>query len=215
MTAIENVALYHSIARSMRPGDVILLEAVRNPLATIIRAVQGSPISHCGCISQAIHPQDPNAQDVVMGECTIHNGVSGAQRHSLLEVLQTRYPDGRAWLGRLSDRNRARLDLARFYEFLGDAECTVKYGVVNLFEYLLRTIPILGMRIFQSEDKHRMVCDSFVIAWLQYAGERNGLLQGVNYQLETPQQLAEARIYSGPAVQIWGEPKEIPKFNTI
>jgi hypothetical protein len=110
---------------------------------------------------------------------------------------------------RLDDATRSKIDWFKFYEVIGAAEDHIGYDIPDLFEFLIRDLPILGARVAQGEHKARMVCSSWVTAVL----ESCGVLTGINWTEVTPQQLVEMHIYQD-FLPLLGNPKP-SRFNTI
>ena len=105
---------------------------------------------------------------------------------------------------------RARLDLMKFYEWIGECDGLVTYDTRDLFEFLLREIPIAGAREWQQESSKAMVCSGFVTSTLIKSGV---LSPGINWTQWGPQQLVECGIYKA-CVPLLGNPT-LTRFNTL
>jgi hypothetical protein len=202
---MNDLAAYNAVKSKLRPGDIIMLWGA-SPLSWAIELFSGSGPSHCQIVRQAARGD----ADVMVTESTIENGRNGVQAHALGLRIATYDRGGRFAALRLSDEIRAKIDWFEFYKFIGEIDGSVKYGTVDLFEYLLREVPILGHYLFQDEHKSTMVCSSLVVAVL----EKCGVLRGINWTTASPQQIVEMAIYQPDPLPLLGKPK-LKRFNTV
>jgi hypothetical protein len=141
-------------------------------------------------------------------ESTIEGEINGVQTASLEARLQSL--NGSAlWLP-LSEEARHAIGWFEFYAAIGEADGRVKYGAIDLLEFLLRDVPILGTRLAQVAHTDQMVCSAFA-AWVY---SRAGLLRGVNWSELSPQDLCEMRLFA-ECVPLVGKPPKIRRFNTV
>ncbi len=110
----------------------------------------------------------------------------------------------------MSDEVRKLIDWEGFFASIGAADGILKYDVKGLFGFLARSIPILGPRIFQTENQKQMVCSAYVVHVLEGAH----VLRGINDSKTTPADVAEMAIYK-ECVQLIGTPGKIARFNTL
>jgi hypothetical protein len=194
---------YKETAPTMRPGDIIAFHGVAL-ISDLIDEVSRSPISHIATVRQAAR----GAYDVVITESTIDGGVSGPQSHPLGQVLAAEYAAGRAWLVRLAESTRARVDLEKFYAFIGACEGSVHYDIAGLFGFLERKLPVLGHYLCQKENPREMFCDAYALAILEADG---GEPLDIDWREQTPQEFLDLPLF-GECVQIWGAPPATIRF---
>jgi hypothetical protein len=192
------------MSSQIRAGDIIAFQGA-GVLSGLIEAFSAGP-SHIGIIRQSWHP---NAITILMSESTIDGARNGVQTNPLADRLAN-YDGAAFWLP-LSEEVHEAIDWFKFYQFIGGAEDFVKYATNDLFDFILRDLPIAGVRLWQQEDRARMVCSGFVTAALEAAG----VLRGINWSKVSPQDLVEMKLYRGDAVQLVGAPATLSQFNTL
>ena len=200
---MNDLAQYNGVRSLLRPGDLVMFWG-KSPLSFAIELIDAGP-SHSAIIRQPFTPES----DATICQSTIQNGHNGVQTDPLGATIAG-YDTGASIAAlRLDDATRSRIDWFKFYEVIGAAEDRVGYDIPDLFEFLIRDVPILGARVAQGEHKARMVCSSWVTAVL----ESCGVLTGINWTQVTPQQLVEMHIYQD-FLPLLGNPKP-SRFNTI
>jgi hypothetical protein len=200
---MNDLTQYNAIRGRLRPGDIIVFWG-RAPLSLLIEFFDAGP-SHCAIVRQ---PLTADGDDVTISQSTIQHGVNGVQTDPLGWTIAA-YGAGEIAALRLDDATRAKIDWQKFYKTIGAAEGSVQYDTADLVEFLLRDIPVLGVRAAQGEHKTKMVCSAWVTALL----EASGVLRGIDYTATTPQQLVEMRLYSD-CLPLLGNPHP-SQFNTI
>ena len=203
---MNDLTQYLAVCHQMLPADVVVFAGTQ-PISRAIDLFEGSFITHCGLVRQGIHLDTP---DVLLSESTIENGKSGAQTNPLGTTLANYGPGARAWWLQLADEDRKLINWKGFYQAIGEADGIVPYDIPGLGGFLARTIPVLGPRIFQTENQRQRVCSAHVV----YVLEGSKLLRGFNYSKVTPQDVVEMKLYSR-CVQILGEPSSLIRFNTL
>ncbi len=201
---MNDLARYHAAAKDIRAGDLIAFQGA-GILSGLIRAFSAGP-SHIGICRQAWNVR---ATTILMAESTIDGARNGVQTNPL-EARLANYDGSAVWLP-LSEEIHKAIDWFKFYQFIGGAEDFVKYATNDLFDFILRGLPVAGVRLWQQEDRARMVCSGFVTAVL----EASGVLRGINWSKVSPQDLVEMRIYRGDVVQLVGPPMTLTAFNTV
>jgi hypothetical protein len=199
---VNSLTQYSAAKGQLRAGDVVVFYGT----ALTSRAIElfATGPSHVAIIRQPV----AEGADVKICHSTIDHGVNGVQTEPLGEIIADYGPVSVAAL-RLSDAARKRIDWFEFYKVIGASDGFVKYDVANLFDFLIRDIPVLGARVAQGENKTAMVCSSWVTAVL----EASGLLTGINWTKVSPQDIVEMHIYEG-SVPLLGNPK-LTRFNTV
>ena len=203
---MNDLTQYLAVRSQIRAGDLIAFEG-RDVLSSLIEVFGNGP-SHIAIVRN----QDTanQASPVTITESTIENGRNGVQTNRLSERLASYDTGARAWWLPLSDEIRREIDWFKFYQFIGASEDHVGYDTMDLFEFILRGLPIVGSRIAQKENREQMVCSGFVAAVL----ESCGVLRGINFSKTTPGDLTSMRLYRD-CVQILGKPGTIHDFNTL
>jgi len=200
---MNDLAQYNRVRSLLRPGDLVMFWGTA-PLAWAIEWIDAGP-SHSAIVRQPLTAES----DATISQSTIQNGHNGVQTDPLGAAIAG-YDTGASIAAlRLDDATRSRIDWERFYAVIGAAEDRVAYDIPDLFEFLLRDVPILGARVAQGEHKAKMVCSSWVTAVL----ESCGVLRGINWTQVTPQQLVEMHIYRD-FLPLLGNPQP-SRFNTI
>lgn len=194
---------------AVRAGDLIVY-CGRDPLSRAIEILADTP-SHVAVVRQGSH--DGSAATIT--ESTIEGGVVGAltggrngvQTHPLSDYTA----DYDGWIAclRLKDETRARANWFRFYELIGKAEGTVRYDTAGLFEFLLREIPVVGVRIAPEEKQDVMYC----CAWACALYSALGIVAGVNWSHTRPQDLVEMGLWRD-WIPIAGHPR-LKRFNSL
>jgi hypothetical protein len=204
---MNNLTRYQAVRGQIRAGDLIAFQG-SGPLSGLIEAFSAGP-SHVGII-RVIDRDAAGAKVVKMVESTIEGDRNGVQTNRLSERLATYDEGGRAWWLPLADDIHQAVDWFRFYQFIGGAEDHVRYDIGDLFEFILRGLPVTGPRIGQAERQDRMVCSGFVTAVLEAAG----VLRGINWSKVSPQDLVEMKLYR-QCGQLLGEPAMLRNFNSL
>jgi hypothetical protein len=204
---MNDLTQYNSVRSQLRAGDLVMFWG-RSPLSRAIELIDAGP-SHSAIIRQPVAAD----ADATICQSTIQkwNGVevNGVQTEQLGATIAG-YDTGASIAAlRLDDATRSRIDWEKFYAVIGAAEDHVGYDIADLFEFLIRDVPVLGVRVAQGEHKAKMVCSSWVTAVL----ESCGVLGGINWTQVTPQQLVEMRIYRN-FLPLLGNPQP-SRFNTI
>jgi hypothetical protein len=191
------------VENQIRAGDVVVFYG-GGFISRLIRLCAEGP-SHVGVIRQPATEGRPPR----LIESTRQDGRNGVQTNPLPKTLATYPPNSSAAVLFLRDEVRALIDWQKFYAFCGQAEDTVRYDTEGLFEFFLREVPILGVRVAQEEHKNKMVCSAFTTALF----EACGVFRGMNWSKMRPQDLVEAGIYSH-YLPLLGKPK-LTRFNTL
>jgi len=204
---MNSLTQYNRVCSLLRPGDLAMFWG-RDPLSWAIELVDAGP-SHSAIVRQPVTAEG----DATICQSTIQkwNGVevNGVQTDPLGATIAGYDTGASIAVLRLDDPTRSKIDWEKFYAVIGAAEDHVGYDIPDLFEFLIRDVPILGARVAQGEHKARMVCSSWVTAVL----ESCGVLTGINWTEVTPQQLVEMHIYRD-FLPLLGNPKP-SRFNTI
>jgi len=200
----NDLTQYNLVKKQLRAGDIIVFYG-KSPLSRLIRLFADGP-SHCAPVRQPVTDQ---GEDATVVQATIENGRNGVQTEPLGATIAGYGPvDVAALL--LSDAERAKLDLFKFYQFIGECEDRVKYDVGGLFEFLLRGVPIIGERVAQEEKQNVMYCCAWATALLVKSG---AISPTINWSKTRPQDLVEMGIYKDWVV-LAGKPK-LARFNTL
>lgn len=208
---MNNLAEYNDFKDALRPGDVVVFWGdPLDPLTIAIEAFTDGP-SHSAIVRTPLTPMS----DVVISQSTrpilLRKGVPNGVQHEPLGATITNYGDrAQAAALILSDEMRARLDLGALESFLAATDGKVTYDVADLFEFLLREVPIVGAREWQAENSKALVCSGLVTAALIKSGV---LGAGINWSEWSPQNLVEAGIYT-TALWLLGSPK-LKRFNRL
>src|ERR1035441_38039 len=161
---MNDLTQYNSVRSKLRPGDLVMFWG-RSPLSWAIELIDAGP-SHSAIIRQPITAES----DVTICESTIQRGRNGVQTNPLGATIAG-YDAGASIAAlRLDDTTRCKIDWEHFYAVIGAAEDHVGYDIPDLFEFLIRDVPILGARVAQGEHKARMVCSYWVTAVLESCG---------------------------------------------
>lgn len=204
---MNDLTLYNVAKGQLRAGDLVMFWG-KGFLSGAIELIDAGP-SHSAFIRQPV----TNAGDATICQSTIQkwNGqeINGVQTEPLGQTIAGYDAGGAMAALRLSDAVRAKIDWTTFYAVIGAAEDHVKYDIPDLFEFLVRTAPVLGARVAQGEHKNTFVCSSWVCAVLTACG----VLAHINWTQVTPQQLVEMRIYRD-FLPLLGSPK-LSRWNTI
>jgi hypothetical protein len=203
---MNSIALYNVARRLMQPADVIAFSGATGP-SPIIKAVTGSVVSHVAMVRQGMVHDDG---DVLIAESTILAGRSGAQTNPLGTRLANYDSEGCAWWLPLSADVRSQINWFHFYQFIGACDGVVKYDTPGLFQFFARAVPLIGPLVFQREHATVKFCSGYDVAILEAAG----VLRGINTEKVTAQDLIEMAIFKS-CVQILGEPRTLPRFNTV
>src|ERR1035438_7526620 len=163
---MNSLTQYNRVRSLLRPGDLVMFWG-RSPLSLAIELIDAGP-SHSAIVRQLVTDE---GADATICQSTIQkwNGVevNGVQTDPLGATIAG-YDSGADIAAlRLDDPTRAKIDWEQFYAVIGAAEDRVKYDIPDLFEFLIRDVPILGARMAQGEHKARMVCSSWVTAVLR------------------------------------------------
>ena len=197
---------YNAVKSQLRAGDLVMFWG-RSLLSIAIELIDAGP-SHSAIVRQ----EASAVSDVVISQSTIQKwgGVerNGVQDEPLGATIAGYGPAAIAAL-RLSNEVRGRINWETFHSVIGAADGRVEYDIPDLFEFLIRSVPVLGARVAQGEHKTKMVCSSWVTAVL----ESSGVLTGNNWTQVTPQQLVEMHIFRD-YLPLLGNPK-LSRFNTI
>jgi hypothetical protein len=200
---MNDLTQYNRVRGQLRAGDIIMFWG-SSPLSRVIECINAGP-SHSAILRQPVTADS----DATICQSTIQNGHNGVQTDPLGWTIGGYDKAGSIAALRLDDAIREKIDWQKFYAVIGAADGNVRYDVADLFEFLLRGVPILGVRVAQAEHKTRMVCSSWVTAVL----ESCGVLTGINWTQVSPQQLVEMHIYKD-FIPLFGNPK-LSRFNTI
>jgi hypothetical protein len=209
---MNDLTQYNSVRAQLRAGDVIVFWGnPLDPLTLAIEAFNDGP-SHSAIVRQ---PIDNWGDDVIIEQSTrpiliAHSSKDGVQNEPLGVTLANYGANAKGAALLLSDAARARLDLMKFYEWIGECDGLVTYDTRDLFEFLLREIPIAGAREWQQESSKAMVCSGFVTSTLIKSGV---LSPGINWTQWGPQQLVECGIYKA-CVPLLGNPT-LTRFNRL
>jgi hypothetical protein len=198
---MNDLTVYNEARHELLPGDVIMFWGT-GFVSGAIEAFDDGP-SHCAVVRQAM----AGGEDVTITESTILNGVNGVQTNPLGERIA--YYDAGGAVAALLLGTEVKFNTFNFYKFIGEIDQHVTYDKLDLLEFILRGVPILGNRIGQTEHTSQMVCSSCVAAILEAAG----VLGHENYTEMTPQSLVEKKIY-GRMVPLYGNPKLV-RFNSL
>lgn len=204
---MNDLTQYNSVRSQLLAGDLVMFWG-RSPLSLAIELIDAGP-SHSAIIRQPVTPES----DATISQSTIQkwNGVevNGVQTEPLGLTIAG-YDSGASIAAlRLNDATRSKIDWGKFYGVIGAAQDHVGYDIPDLFEFLIRDVPIVGARVAQGEHRAKMVCSSWVTAVL----ESCGVLTGINWTQATPQQLVEMHIYQD-FLPLLGNPHP-SRFNTI
>lgn len=131
---------------------------------------------------------------------------SGVQINKL-SALMDGY-DGQIWWLPLGEQHRSRLDLQKFTNFMRQSEKRA-YDFVQAALAGLDFLDEAGLTCAQ-EDHSSFFCSELIAAAFQAAG----LIQGVNPSETTPIDLCRFPIYAEDYYLLWGDPIEIPGYNT-
>ncbi len=200
---MNDLTQYNTVKASLLPGDIVMFWG-KGLLSHAIELASDGP-SHCAIVRQPL----TMGSDATIVESTIDGKLNGVQTHPLGSRVENYDAGAAIAVLRLSAAARAKLNLFRFYGFIGAAEGHVRYDTPDLVEFLLRDVPILGARLAQGEHKAEMVCSSWVTAVL----EKCGVLSNINWTQAMPQQIVEMALYED-WVPLLGNPK-LKRFNTI
>ena len=203
---MNDLAQYLEARPRMQEGDVIAFSGAAG-VSPLIELATGSAISHLAAIRQGPH----GFTDVKIVEATIEGKRNGVQTNPLGDRLANYDRRGRAWWLQLSPEVRKAMNWFKFYEYIGASQDKIGYDIPALFHFLLRTLPIIGPRIFQKENAKALECSGFMVELF----EKSGILRGVNNTKTSPQDFIEMQLFAGPPVQILGPPGRIARFNTI
>jgi hypothetical protein len=206
---MNSLTQYNAVKGQLRAGDLVMFWG-REPLSTIIELYEAGP-SHSAIVRQPVTDQGEDAKISQSTRPTIltAGSLNGVQTEPLGVTLAGYGAGATAAALLLSDEARSKVDWEKFYAVIGASDGFVQYDVADLFEFVLRGFPILGAHVGQAEHKTKMVCSSWVTAVLT----ASGLLTGIDWTKETPQDLVEMAIYS-KWIPLLGKPK-LSRFDSI
>jgi len=202
-------ATYHEIRDRIAPGDVIAFGGSGH-FSQLIKRVLSYPVSHVGVVYEL--GEDVERRVMVIESTSLYDQ-KGVQLNALSRHVENY--DGELWWLPLSRDTRLRMDFERFVDFgrahLGKpydfrqavgAAIDVKIGFPfwreqrELFE--------------QDEDYSAFFCSEYVAAAYEYAHA----IPPVNASEQTPADVIRWNLYHC-AIQILGEPMEIPDLGTV
>jgi hypothetical protein len=210
---------YDDIKHQLQVGDVLFFGGKSNLwppshftsgfISGGIELFTQSPISHAATVISR-EDDTPQYKPAELVESTTLNGFTGAQR-SPADWRVSTY-EGRVWWAPLSEEVRARFDEAAFVKFtLAIQGHPYDYKAVAAMMWEpLASIPAFHF-LMNKEDLSRVYCSEYVCAGFEAAGVMG---KRVDFAECSPQDLAKKRIY-GNLVQLRGDLKAIPNFNTI
>jgi hypothetical protein len=201
----------------LRAGDIVLfdggntsdvLHLITNVLSNGIEVYSRSKSSHTAMVwplDVPINGQQQNELYVI--ESTIRNGINGVQLNPLAQRVAEHE---RSWGLRLSPFWNANLDYGNMWQVAAAKLNKDRYNVLEIAEYLLRYVPIIGeIPAFSQSTPGMEVCSELMAILL-----RAGRIPGLHPALMSPQAIAELAIYEN-CIQLNGTPAMIARFNTV
>jgi hypothetical protein len=208
----EELAVYRTVIRpQVRTGDAWIFFG-SGVLSAVIRLFSAGP-SHIAVVRQAAHQNSggPTIIESTISQGTVNGTVvsrDGVQTNDM-DARITEYPGSVAWLP-LSDESRRVFNEFEFFKFCGECQDHVRYDKMGLVEFLIREVPVLGVRVAQTEDLTEMVCSALAVALWQ----KSGLVAHVNWTKQSPEDAESLRIFSR-FVPVAGKPPQSKYFNTL